>query len=85
MAYLTTVASADHRAAEPKSDRLLEELGGREEEAGRFMSGIIRVIRKLGLPEGYRVVVNSGRHGQQSVDYLHAHIFGGRQMSWPPG
>jgi histidine triad (HIT) family protein len=63
----------------------LEELDGLEAEAGRFMSGVIRVVRKLGLPEGYRVVVNSGRHGQQSVDYLHAHILGGRQMSWPPG
>jgi histidine triad (HIT) family protein len=40
----------------------------------------------LGLQaEGYRIVINSGKNGQQSVDYLHAHILGGRRMTWPPG
>jgi histidine triad (HIT) family protein len=64
-----------------------EELANREAaESGRFILGVIEVVRRLGLPEdGYRVVINSGKNGQQSVDYLHAHILGGRQMSWPPG
>ena len=57
-----------------------------EAETGRFFLGVIKVIEHLDLPkDGYRVVINSGKHGQQSVDYLHAHILGGRQMSWPPG
>lgn len=34
---------------------------------------------------GYRVVVNCGRDGGQSVDHLHFHILGGRRLSWPPG
>ncbi len=34
---------------------------------------------------GYRVVINTGRDGGQSVDHLHLHVLGGRAMHWPPG
>ena len=48
-----------------------------------------RVIRdlagELGLSGGYRVVVNCGGDGGQSVDHLHFHLLGGRQLAWPPG
>ena len=55
-------------------------------QTGRFILGMIKVIQLLGLPSnGYRVVFNSGKHGQQAVAYVHAHILGGRQMAWPPG
>ncbi len=37
------------------------------------------------LKDGYRVVVNSGGDGGQTVSHLHFHIMGGRQMKWPPG
>jgi N-acetyl-gamma-glutamylphosphate reductase len=37
------------------------------------------------LRDGYRVVVNCGPNGGQSVDHLHFHILGGRLMQWPPG
>jgi histidine triad (HIT) family protein len=54
--------------------------------AGEFVRGIARVAATLGLSEnGYRVVVNSGRDAQQSVDYLHAHLIAGRRLGWPPG
>jgi histidine triad (HIT) family protein len=43
------------------------------------------LARQLGLDDGYRVVVNSGRDGGQSVDHLHFHLLGGRQLKWPPG
>ncbi|KAG5847992.1 hypothetical protein ANANG_G00132140 [Anguilla anguilla] len=43
------------------------------------------VAQKEGLVEGYRVVINDGKHGAQSVYHLHIHVLGGRQMSWPPG
>jgi histidine triad (HIT) family protein len=47
---------------------------------------VIRDLAKqLGLEKGYRVVVNCGRDGGQSVDHLHFHLLGGRQMAWPPG
>ena len=39
----------------------------------------------LGLDNGYRLVVNCGRNGGQSVDHLHVHLLGGRQLGWPPG
>lgn len=56
------------------------------DEIGRFFVGVAKVAAKLGLSEnGYRVVLNCGRDGMQTVDYLHAHILGGRQMKWPPG
>jgi histidine triad (HIT) family protein len=47
---------------------------------------VIRDLAKqLDLGQGYRVVVNCGRDGGQSVDHLHFHLLGGRQMTWPPG
>lgn len=47
---------------------------------------VIRDLAKqLELKNGYRVVVNCGPDGGQSVDHLHFHLLGGRQMLWPPG
>eukprot|EP00450_Noctiluca_scintillans_P019166 CAMPEP_0194536970 /NCGR_PEP_ID=MMETSP0253-20130528/76082_1 /TAXON_ID=2966 /ORGANISM="Noctiluca scintillans" /LENGTH=137 /DNA_ID=CAMNT_0039382945 /DNA_START=26 /DNA_END=439 /DNA_ORIENTATION=- len=42
-------------------------------------------IGKETCPSGYRLVVNDGPDGCQSVWHLHIHILGGRQMRWPPG
>jgi histidine triad (HIT) family protein len=45
-----------------------------------------RVAREAGVAEGgYRVVLNSGADGGQSVHHLHAHVLGGRALGWPPG
>jgi histidine triad (HIT) family protein len=52
---------------------------------GRYMNGISEAAKKAGLVNGYRVVFNTGRDGQQTVEYIHAHILGGRQLGWPPG
>jgi histidine triad (HIT) family protein len=55
-------------------------------DIGRFIKGVAEVARKLNLePNGYRIVFNYGRDGLQTVDYIHAHILGGRIMEWPPG
>ena len=43
------------------------------------------LANQLNLGSGYRVVVNCGRDVGQSVDHLHFHLMGGRQMTWPPG
>ena len=54
--------------------------------AGEFLKRISIVASKLELDsDGYRVVFNQGKHGQQSVNYIHAHILGGKQLNWPPG
>ena len=45
-----------------------------------------RVIAEMErLDDGFRVVINDGDAGGQSVAHLHLHILGGRQMRWPPG
>ena len=55
-------------------------------ETGQFLNGVSKVAVQLGLAEdGYRIVLNCGSNGQQTVEYLHAHILGERQMEWPPG
>lgn len=55
-------------------------------EVGRYFSKVAKVAQHLELEEsGYRVVFNHGRDGQQTVPYIHAHIIGGRALTWPPG
>jgi histidine triad (HIT) family protein len=45
-----------------------------------------KIATQLGLTDsGYRVVMNTGPDGGQSVMHLHWHILGGRSMQWPPG
>jgi histidine triad (HIT) family protein len=57
-----------------------------QDAVGKFFRNVAEVAKKLDLEaDGYRIVLNSGKNGQQTVFYLHAHILGGRQMSWPPG
>ena len=56
-----------------------------DDYAGKYITGVSGVAKKLGLANGYRIVFNSGTDGQQTVEYIHAHILGGRQMNWPPG
>lgn len=51
-----------------------------------IMALATRVARDLDIAgTGYRLVVNQGRNGGQSVGHLHVHLLGGRKMSWPPG
>ena len=42
-------------------------------------------IGKEHAPAGFRVVVNTGSDGGQTVNHLHLHVLGGRHMGWPPG
>ncbi len=44
-----------------------------------------QVARHAGLTNGYRVVINTGDDGGQTVAHLHLHVLGGRPMAWPPG
>jgi histidine triad (HIT) family protein len=52
---------------------------------GHLMTVVNKVAKQQNLDNGYRVVVNNGPDGAQSVLYLHIHVLGGRQMNWPPG
>lgn len=60
--------------------------GERSAVLGAVMSLAVQAAADLGLAhDGYRLVVNTGGHGGQTVDHLHVHLLGGRQMTWPPG
>lgn len=52
---------------------------------GHLLLTVKRVAEQAGLSNGYRVVINTGEDGGQTVDHLHLHILGGRAMAWPPG
>jgi len=53
---------------------------------GHLLLKAAEVAAKVGLKEGgYRLVINNGRDGGESVPHLHCHILGGRRLAWPPG
>ena len=52
---------------------------------GHLLLTVKRVAEQAGLSNGYRVVINNGDDGGQTVHHLHLHILGKRQMKWPPG
>jgi histidine triad (HIT) family protein len=52
---------------------------------GHLLLSVKKVAEQAGLENGYRVVINTGNDGGQTVYHLHLHILGGRAMEWPPG
>jgi histidine triad (HIT) family protein len=61
---------------------------GAEDQAllGHLLLAARTVADKAGLAQtGYRLVINNGPDGGESVPHLHCHILGGRSMGWPPG
>ncbi len=56
-----------------------------EELIGKLVVRIGRLTQELGLKDGYRIVINTGKDGQQTVQHLHLHVLGGRSLQWPPG
>lgn len=52
---------------------------------GHLLSAVRTVAKQLNLGQGYRVVINCGPDGGQTVDHLHLHVLGGRRLEWPPG
>jgi len=52
---------------------------------GHLLLTAAKVARELGLKDGFRLVINNGRDGGESVPHLHVHLLGGRALGWPPG
>jgi histidine triad (HIT) family protein len=52
---------------------------------GQLLAAAAAVARAQNLGKGYRLVVNTGPDGGQTVEHLHIHLLGGRHMTWPPG
>ena len=71
----------------PKKEMLNLAAATAEDQAllGHLLLVARQVAEQLGLSNGYRVVLNCGRDGGQSVDHLHLHLLGGRTLHWPPG
>jgi len=67
--------------------RNLADLGA---AADGLLGDLVAHAREVAVAEGivnsgYRVVFNTGPQAGQTVDHVHAHVLGGRPMSWPPG
>jgi histidine triad (HIT) family protein len=62
-------------AAAPEDHKLL----------GHLLLKAAQVAENAGLKNGYRLVINNGPDGGETVPHLHCHILGGRPMGWPPG
>jgi histidine triad (HIT) family protein len=52
---------------------------------GHLLMTVKQIAAQEGLEDGYRVVINTGPDGGQTVYHLHLHLLGGRSMTWPPG
>ncbi|XP_059155730.1 adenosine 5'-monophosphoramidase HINT1-like isoform X2 [Physella acuta] len=56
-----------------------------EQLLGHLLIVAKTVAKEQGLDKGFRIIINDGKDGGQSVYHIHIHVTGGRQMEWPPG
>lgn len=67
-------------------DSLADAGAADKELLGHAMLMLPKIAEQMGLAaDGFRVVLNTGKNGGQTVMHLHWHILGGRYMEWPPG
>ena len=53
---------------------------------GHLLLTAAALAKKLGIAEsGYRIVINNGRDGGETVPHMHVHLLGQRPLAWPPG
>ncbi|MDX1976139.1 MAG: histidine triad nucleotide-binding protein [Pseudanabaenaceae cyanobacterium bins.68] len=71
----------------PKQPIAMIELAQPQDQAllGHLLLIAARVAQQQHLDHGYRLVINNGADGGQTVFHLHLHILGGRSLQWPPG
>ena len=66
--------------------RVAEATTGDQALIGHLLLKAAAVAKSEGLAEnGYRLVINNGSDGGESVPHLHVHVLGGRPLKWPPG
>eukprot|EP00123_Amoebidium_parasiticum_P019405 comp25075_c0_seq1/m.46946 comp25075_c0_seq1/g.46946 ORF comp25075_c0_seq1/g.46946 comp25075_c0_seq1/m.46946 type:complete len:154 (-) comp25075_c0_seq1:67-528(-) len=68
----------------------IPQLSKAEDGDTMILGHLLQTARKIADQEGlskdgFRIVINDGKHGAQSVYHLHVHLVGGRQLGWPPG
>ena len=62
-------------AASPEDEGLL----------GHLLFTAAKIAKTENLADGFRIVINNGSHGGETVPHLHVHLLGGRHLAWPPG
>ena len=76
-----------HALVIPK--KLIVRVGEASNDDQAVLGHLLLVARKVaeeeGLDDGFRIVINNGPAGGESVPHLHVHVLGDRQMGWPPG
>ncbi len=66
--------------------RIAESTQEDESLLGHLLAVAARIAETEGIDAtGYRLVINNGRDGGESVPHLHVHLLGGRRLTWPPG
>ena len=75
----TLIVPKKHMASLDKADSNDKDL------LGHLLDVTRRLAKEQKLGNGYRVVINTGANGGQTVDHLHLHLLGGLAMHWPPG
>ena len=63
----------------------LTDLPGIDSTWNALIAAVQRITASEGLDDGFRVVVNQGELGGQTVPHLHLHLLSGRHLHWPPG
>ena len=64
----------------------ITELDDKDLAAHIFTEVVPKIAAKVGIDKsGFRLVINTGEEGGQTVNHLHVHLLGGRSMQWPPG
>ncbi|MFQ3670143.1 MAG: HIT domain-containing protein [Verrucomicrobiia bacterium] len=81
-------AAPTHLLVVPK--KVIPRLGAAEDGDGALLGELLlaarRVAREHGLDStGFRIVINHGADGGETVPHLHLHVIGGRPLRWPPG
>ena len=52
---------------------------------GHLLLTAAKIAKTKNLADGFRIVINNGSHGGETVPHLHVHLLGGRHLAWPPG
>ena len=69
--------------------KVISRIGNAEDQDRSTLGHLLLIAAKIAnqenLDSGYRIVINNGNDGGETVAHLHIHVLGGRQMKWPPG
>lgn len=69
--------------------KVIARVGEADQEDERLLGHLLLVARAIakdnGFAKGFRLVINNGFHGGESVPHLHVHLLAGRRLTWPPG